>query len=788
VENQATGKRGLMKLRDLNSFYKKEKIYENLNIDFEEVGMTFIKGDSGSGKSTLLNILYGIKAYDGEYIIPEEITKFRRNNMSYIFQDYKVDPNLSVYDNIVLHLNIKDIVIDEDQIDALLDRCYMKHNKFKKAKFLSGGEKQRLAIVRALVSNPTVLLCDEPTGNLDEETSYEIFDILKEISETRLVIIASHSVDLIEKYSDRIYEVENYNLREVKNTTLPQLKYSDSQYGKMKRDNRFKLALRNYLRSAFKLNMIFAVFAIFSALFLVLNFSKASFDNKLSEKYQGFDGMNSTVVDLLGYSSQKEIDNFVEVFGYDTYIIDGIYNPDYLSGISHGLRRGYWSSRGGIPYSGSRTVRLYHDEFVDTGYKVRAAASYGEEYWDYYQNSSQYDNLYSTSEMMSDYAEFANLDLFAVSDFTYLSELIVHGRNASKDEVLINETSLISIIDEFNKVALSIGETKLVYEEMSSADIMNFIESYQMSIGYEKVAYYDEVLLDDYNFKIVGVIDDSSFKFDNFPYNLDQETFNTHRKHNRNLYVSIDYLLNQFQLMTHNYATGYDYLDSFEQVDVTVTDLNQFTGQEFSYQKTVVKLIDPDLILSNPTDVYRKELFKTVMFYEQVVDTDTYIADMDFLSKHKKVEDVKFTGFFYEMSEDYNNQQNVNKYILEYSVLIMAIGFFTAFISYVRYCMKRRSEFNVYELLGMEEKEKKSVFRFELMFASLNYLFLVVVFYFIFTVNLSGLIEKTITGLIYKTREFHVAYTFDVLSVLTLVLMFIPFLFTYQILKRKLIK
>jgi len=726
---------------------------------FDEVGMTFVKGNSGTGKSTLLNILYGIKAFEGEYDIPEDITKFRRNNMSYIFQDYKIQPELTVLENIELHLNIKDIKPDYKYIDELLDTCYMKHNKYKKAKFLSGGEKQRLAIVRALVSNPSVLLCDEPTGNLDEDTSFEIFDILKSISETRLVIVASHSVILIEKYADRIYQVENKNLKEIRKVPKEKMEYDYKHFGIIKKNKLNRLAWENFKINFLRINTIFAVFSVFAALFLVLNFSKNSFDDSLNDKYETFEGKNGFVVDVFGYSSLEELDKFISDYHYDEYMIDGIYNPRYLTGLNKGLGS---SSNG---YYGHKYFRLYNDELI-TGEQIVEDSVRGFE--------SYYLENYTEEELVLPYVETNFAEWFAVNDYEFLTKYLKHGRMPkNNDEILINETSLRSLVEDYNvlMIAKDTNFIPLVFDEMSSDEYMAFINSNKVGVGYDEnksTQYYDRVSLLRYNFRVVGVIDDSDFRFDNFPYNQDQKYSFAFRRHNRNIYITIDLLMRQLQLVTNNYMySGY-----FKHYYLEPNDY----------------IVDPSKLLEWEFDVYDREMFKTILVYEEDVDTTMYLDKIHNLSDQKMADEIKFPEFYYEISEDYNNQENINRYITNYSIYILAIGFLTAFVAFVRFCIKRRDEYLIYELLGMEEKEKRKLFICELGLFVADFALLVTVFYFIFTVFMADIIETTITGLIYKTRDFTVAYTFSPIPVLILVALLIPFIVCYQIYKRRLVK
>jgi len=723
-----------MELKNVSSSYKNELIYEKLNFTFDETGMTFIKGDSGTGKSTLLNILYGIKDFDGEYIIPEEITKFRRNHMAYIFQDFKIKDDLTVIENIELHLKIKDIPINDTYVDELLNNVDMLRNKHKVAGVLSGGEKQRLAIVRALVTKPSILLCDEPTGNLDEETSLEIFDILKGISQDKLVIVASHSMMLIDRYADRVYKVEDKNLLEVKRIPCSKLIIGSNKYGKLHFKEIIKMGVKNYIANAIKLNLIFVAFALFASIFLVLNFSKGSFDNSLTEKYQEYDSRKSFVVDVWGYSSIREFDEFIEKFGYDNYFVSLMYNNSYPSGLSKGMGRHV------VSYNPGYQFRNYANEFTENknGFEFTGHA----------------------------YA-------FLVNDFDFLGQYLVHGRlPQTEDENLINTEALELIIDEHNSKMADQNEdfVALNLSEMSTEEVVKFLDSNDISIGLENRIYeelYTKEAVIGYKYKVVGVIDDQDFRFDNYPLNLEVEDVRNFRKDNYNMYLSTGNMFKQFQLMTRNFD-----------------DLSRSYWNNDPYVKTLT----PEEVLAEDIDFYDKEIFKMIMVYDEEVDSNQYLEKISKMSEDKKIDEIKFHEFYFDISEDKSNQENVNKYIVQYSIYILVIGFLTAFIGYIRFNIKRNKEYQMYELLGMEEKEKFSVFMFELFLTIVNFAVLIGLFFAGFSVFLTDIIERTVGTLIYKSRDYILSYTFDPISILVLLLLVVPFVLSYKVHKRKLVK
>lgn len=191
-----------------------------INLTLPDTGMIFIIGKSGSGKSTLLNMIGGLDSFNSGKIIAggNDLSKFRHRDaykyrasyVGFIFQDYHLIEELTVAQNINLEAeiaNAKNVDIDAALSAVDLDGY---GNRFPDE--LSGGQKQRVAIARALIKSPRVILCDEPTGNLDKNTSTQIMDLLSEISKERLVIIVSHNMPDAEKYGDRIIELSDGNI------------------------------------------------------------------------------------------------------------------------------------------------------------------------------------------------------------------------------------------------------------------------------------------------------------------------------------------------------------------------------------------------------------------------------------------------------------------------------------------------------------------------------------------------------------------------------------------------
>lgn len=237
----------MLKLENITKIYEgknfKQIALNDVTLAFRNNEFVSILGPSGSGKTTLLNIIGGLDKYTyGNLIIDGVSTKkykerdwnnYRSKKVGFIFQSYNLINHQTVLSNVLLSLNIagkpkkESIKLAKKVLKDVGLENYIK----KKPKELSGGQMQRVAIARALVTNPDIILCDEPTGALDSQTSIQIMELLKEISKEKLVIMVTHNVTLANKYSDRVialndgvitydtspYEVENCSLKKIKN-------------------------------------------------------------------------------------------------------------------------------------------------------------------------------------------------------------------------------------------------------------------------------------------------------------------------------------------------------------------------------------------------------------------------------------------------------------------------------------------------------------------------------------------------------------------------------------------
>ncbi len=214
----------MIELINVNKTYKPKKglptpALKDINLTLPSTGLVFLIGKSGSGKSTLLNLLGCLDTPTSGKIVlngkvlnklkGKKLDAYRNTYMGFVFQDYNLLESLNVKKNLEISLALQKKKITHQELQEALEKIELKRLENRKVNELSGGQKQRIAILRALIKNPRILLCDEPTGNLDSVTSEQIFNLLKNISKDKLVIVVSHDIEFARLYADRIIEIKD---------------------------------------------------------------------------------------------------------------------------------------------------------------------------------------------------------------------------------------------------------------------------------------------------------------------------------------------------------------------------------------------------------------------------------------------------------------------------------------------------------------------------------------------------------------------------------------------------
>lgn len=210
----------MLEIRDLTFHFKNQPLFNNVSMSLDRGEFAFLIGKSGTGKSTLLQMIYLnlfpqsgsviIGDYDTSFVKKKQIPLIRRK-IGIVFQDFKLLKDRNVYENLSFVLEVTNHSgreIKRIVNDALME-VGLSHKRLNYPNELSGGEMQRIAIARAIVNNPMIILADEPTGNLDPETSFEILELLLKINKKGTsVLFATHDYDLVKKYpSAKIFKI-----------------------------------------------------------------------------------------------------------------------------------------------------------------------------------------------------------------------------------------------------------------------------------------------------------------------------------------------------------------------------------------------------------------------------------------------------------------------------------------------------------------------------------------------------------------------------------------------------
>ena len=261
----------MIELKNVKKIYTSKKAQDtialdNLNLKIGNKGMVFIVGTSGSGKSTLLNVLGGLDGISSGKILvngknisdfkSKEYDSFRNTYVGFIFQDFNILDQYNVYENIELSLKLQNKKANRNEIDKLLQDLGIENLGNRRINELSGGQKQRVAIARALIKKPKMILADEPTGNLDKNSSEQIFRILKEISKNYLVVVVSHDMERAISYADRIVKIEDGKVISDSDTELnDNIQPMELKKSKLPLSYALKMSITSFKSKPFKLFM-----------------------------------------------------------------------------------------------------------------------------------------------------------------------------------------------------------------------------------------------------------------------------------------------------------------------------------------------------------------------------------------------------------------------------------------------------------------------------------------------------------------------------------------------------
>jgi len=223
----------ILSLKDVTIYQEGNAILSNVNLDVKHGDFLYIIGKTGSGKSSLMKTLYAdLDLNNGEgTIVDYDLRTLKENDIPYlrrklgiVFQDFKLLPDRTVHDNLEFVLRATGWSEKEEiqvKIEEVLDKVGMKSMTGKMPHQLSGGEQQRVAIARALLNDPELILADEPTGNLDPQTSVEVMEVLKKINQNgKTIIMATHDYALLMKFPSKTIKCENGQLFEVVQRTV----------------------------------------------------------------------------------------------------------------------------------------------------------------------------------------------------------------------------------------------------------------------------------------------------------------------------------------------------------------------------------------------------------------------------------------------------------------------------------------------------------------------------------------------------------------------------------------
>ena len=725
----------MIRIEKVNKYFNRFRknsnhVINNTSLTLEDTGLVALLGPSGSGKTTLLNAIGGLdKINSGKIYINNKkisghniyrIDKLRNLNIGYIFQDYKLVDNMSVYDNVALSLRtigVKDKKEIEKRVSYVLERVGMYRYRKRPASMLSGGERQRVGIARAIVKNPNIIIADEPTGNLDSKNSLEVMNIIKKISEDRLVILVTHEVNLAKFYASRIIEIEdgrvvndyindhednldysidnNIYLKDIKNNT------KDDKLGlDVYRDKESNLNIQIVLKG----NNIFIKSLDDRKIEVVDDNSSIEF---IDDHYKTLAKKDLKSIefdyDILKHKSKIR---YSSIFNPITFITNGFKKVLEYSLIKKLLLIGFFLSGFFIMMSSSRiaaNLTVHDKDFVDTNKNYLKVHEEKIIYDDYYRlmNNPNINYVIPGNSKVTFKLKVDDFYQTAQTNSTITGSLSSTSMLKSKDIILgrmpenVNEIVIDKMI--INQLKKTMNVTKMIGLNKSK-DFLN----------------RDAIITNVPNFKIVGITDLESpsiytdqSKFINILYNNVNEDYYDYTGSYEEDYTS-DY--QEWSLFTDKVYIKegrwplYDYEVVVNVRNKEEMKLNKEINKKINDRKLVVvgyydseENIDKNLVNDNMISFLLLKKSKNMMVYPK--DKDIVIDEL--VNEGINVED----SYLASKTKYLKERENGTKVAITSSLIVLGISLIEIILMLRSSFLSRIKEVGIYRAIGLKKKD-----------------------------------------------------------------------------------
>ena len=725
----------MIRIEKVNKYFNRFRknsnhVINNTTLTLEDTGLVALLGPSGSGKTTLLNAIGGLdKINSGKIYINDKkisghniyrIDKLRNLNIGYIFQDYKLVDNMSVYDNVALSLRtigVKDKKEIDKRVSYVLERVGMYRYRKRPASMLSGGERQRVGIARAIVKNPNIIIADEPTGNLDSKNSLEVMNIIKKISEDRLVILVTHEVNLAKFYASRIIEIEdgrvvndyindhednldysidnNIYLKDIKNNT------KDNKLGiDVYRDKESNLNIQIVLKG----NNIFIKSLDDRKIEVVDDNSSIEF---IDDHYKTLakKDLNSIDFDYNVLKHNSRI-RYSSIFNPITFITNGFKKVLEYSLIKKLLLIGFFLSGFFIMMSASRiaaNLTIHDKDFVDTN----------KNYLKVHEEKIVYDDYYKLKNNPN-----VNYVIPGNSKVTFKLKVDDFYQTAQTNSTITGSLSSVSMLNSNDIILGRMPENvnEIVIDKMVIDQLKKEMNITKM-IGLNKNKDFlnrDAIITNVPNFKIVGITDLESpsiyadeSKFINILYNNVNENNYDYTGDYEEDYTS-DY--QEWSLFTDKVYLKegrwplYDYEVVVNVRNKEEMKLNKEINKKINDRKLVVvgyydseENIDKNLVNDNMVRFLLLKKSKNIMVYPK--DKDIIVDELT--NEGINVED----SYLASKTKYLKERENGTKVAITSSLIVLGISLIEIILMLRSSFLSRIKEVGIYRAIGLKKKD-----------------------------------------------------------------------------------